>query len=460
VSLKSNSVSIQPALRVDGIVRLPADPLISCCHAVLGLLSQGTTTIHNYSPAPVARRALDAVQVLGARLEEPVADPTSDLAKEQLPGTVLIHSEGLRQDAVTLPAPLKAGDSAELAALLAGVLVGRRTIGEIGTDGEIRPGTEIADALDALHHLGARYEIGGRRIRILENGLGPLPSARLAPERASLPAKLAVLAAGLHSAGEVTLREPVRSPDHFEIGLREFGTGIEFRNRALHLPPQTVLTGRETLVPGDLSSAIFFVALALLHRESTLALQRVGLNPTRTLMLDLLATLGPSIKIIEIQQVAGELVGDLRIRTGRAPASFRGGLIEGELAANLGISGLSSFGLMGMLPILAVLGATSPLGLTIRDTPLKSVDSARLERFAGNFRRMGGQITVAGDGLTVAGGQRLRAATMDAEGDPALAMTLAIAASVADGPCEISGTEGVAEVFPLFFSTLEELTRS
>src|SRR5207247_6009761 len=185
--------------------------------------------------------------------------------------------------------------------------------------------------------------IHGAKLRPIDYTL-PVPSAQV---------KTCVLLAGLYADGNTIVREPVRSRDHTEIALREFGADIRVERRVITLEGRPRLTGRDLAVPSDLSSAAFFIVAALLVPGSDLVIQGVGLNPTRSTLLDFLTSIGANIKILAVSEVNGELVGDIRISS----APIRGGVIEGAMTAAL----------IDEIPVLAVLGAASENGLTIRD---------------------------------------------------------------------------------------------
>jgi len=228
--------------------------------------------------------------------------------------------------------------------------------------------------------------------------------------------------------------------------LREFGADIEAAARVITLREGARLTGRELVVPGDLSSAAFFLVAALLLPDSNLLIHGVGMNPTRSALLDFLASMGAAIKIIDVQQTGGELIGDLRVRSSK----ISGGVIEGALTAAL----------IDEIPALAVLGAASDGGLTVRDaSELRVKETDRIATLEQNFRRMGVAMETAADGFHIPGGQKFQAAEIDSQGDHRIAMAFSIAALAAGGPCRIQGSESAAVSFPEFFSTLRQITR-
>jgi 3-phosphoshikimate 1-carboxyvinyltransferase len=200
------------------------------------------------------------------------------------------------------------------------------------------------------------------------------------------------------------------------------------------------------MVPGDLSSATFFLVAALLMKESNLLIHHVGLNPTRSALLDFLVGIGASIKVIDVQQSGGELIGDLRVRASK----IQGGVIEGALTAAL----------IDEIPALAVLGAASETGLIVRDaSELRVKETDRIATLEANFKQMGVEIESTPDGFRIPGGQKFHAAKLHSAGDHRIAMAFAVAALAADGPCTIGEAEAASVSFPEFYQTLEEIAR-
>ena len=243
---------------------------------------------------------------------------------------------------------------------------------------------------------------------------------------ASAQVKSCVLLAGLFAEGDTIVREPIRTRDHTEIALQEFGADIEVHQRVIKLAAGAHLTGRELVVPGDLSSAAFFLVAALLMPDANLVIHNVGLNPTRSSLLDFLAGVGASIKVIDVKQSGGELIGSLRIRASK----IKGGVIEGALTAAL----------IDEIPALAILGAASSGGLVVSDAAeLRVKETDRIAEIESNLKRMGVEIETAADGFRIPGGQSFHAAEIDSAGDHRIAMAFAVAALAADGPSTIHG---------------------
>ena len=417
---------ISPARRVAGAVRLPGDKSISHRYAMLAAIAEGTSKLHNYSSGADCHSTLACVRALGI----PVRCTDS---------TVEIEGRGLR--GLTAPgSELDAGNSGSTIRMLTGILASQPFHSRIRGDESLsrRPMGRIIDPLSRMGaSISARegkyppLDIAGATLQAIDYSL-PVPSAQV---------KTSVLFAGLFAEGETTVREPIRTRDHTELALREFGAELAVRRGIITVNSGPRLTGRELLVPGDLSSAAFFMVAALLLPGSELVIEGVGLNPTRAALVDFLAMSGGSIRIAGITQTAGELIGTLEIRHG----GFRGGTIEGALTASL----------IDEIPVLAVLGAASSEGLTVRDAAeLRIKETDRIASLAENFQRMGVSIEVAPDGFHIPGQQKFRSAQVDSFGDHRIAMAFAIAALAADGETTIRDAGAASVSFPEFFDTL------
>lgn len=420
---------ISPAERLRGILQFPGDKSISHRYAMLAAIAEGATRIRNYATGADCQSTLGAIRALGVPVEQQEAE-------------VLITGAGL--DGLREPAGiLDAGNSGSTIRMLSGILAAQPFTSRIAGDESLsqRPMERIMRPLEAM----------GASIQAREGRFPPLEirGARLRPIDYTLPVasaqvKTCVLFAGLHAEGVTTVREPVRTRDHTEIALREFGAEVEVQNRAIAVHGRARLRSLDLTVPGDLSTAAFFLAAALLIPDSHLTVQDAGLNPTRAALLDFLTSMGADIRIPRLEQRAGELVGDIEIRS----SSIRGGRIEKELSAAL----------IDEIPVLAVLGATSQDGLEVRDAAeLRVKESDRIATLAENLRRMGVAIEVFPDGFRVPGRQRLRAARLDSFGDHRIAMAFGVAALAADGECIIDGAEAASVSFPDFFATLSRI---
>jgi 3-phosphoshikimate 1-carboxyvinyltransferase len=419
---------LTPSGPLTGSLTLPGDKSISHRYAILASLANGVSTIHNYSTGADCHSTLNALRALGIVI-------TEDVLK------VTVNGNGL--DGWRAPAgALDCGNSGSAIRMLAGVLAAQpfssRLIGD-----ESLSGRPMGRIMDPLRQMGAVIEArDGRFPPLLIHGSALHPIDYTLPV-ASAQVKTCVLLAGMYAEGETVIREPVRSRDHTEIALREFGAHITTSKRVITLQGRPTLEARELLVPADLSSAAFFLVAALLVPGSDLYLRGVGLNPTRSALLDFLLSAGASLEVVNLEQMNGELIGDLHVRH----SPIRGGVIEGEVAAAL----------IDEIPVLAVLGAASQQGLTVRDAKeLRVKETDRIQTVLDNLRRMGVDAEEAPDGMHIPGGQKFHAAHFDSFGDHRIAMAFAIAALHADGPCQMDGSEAASVSFPSFYELLAQ----
>jgi 3-phosphoshikimate 1-carboxyvinyltransferase len=417
---------ISPARCVSGSIALPGDKSISHRYAMIASIAAGDSRIQNYSTGADCHSTLNAMRALGVPVEESGTE-------------VVIRGRGL--DGLRAPAAdLDAANSGSTIRMLSGILAAQTFATRIGGDESLsrRP---MARIIEPLSRMGASIaaregrfpplEICGARLRPIDYTL-PVPSAQV---------KTCVLFAGLYAEGETMVQEPVRSRDHTEIALREFGADLRVRGKTITLTGRPTLTGRDLVVPSDLSSAAFFIVAAVLLPGSQLAIRGVGLNPTRSTLLDFLVGMGAAIRITEVESHNGELAGELVVTGSRV----RGGVIEKETTAAL----------IDEIPVLAVLGAASEDGLIIRDAAeLRIKETDRIATVAENLRRMGVRAEELPDGLAIPGRQHFHAAELDSFGDHRIAMAFAIAALCADGESVIHGAEAASVSFPKFYETL------
>jgi 3-phosphoshikimate 1-carboxyvinyltransferase len=422
---------ISPAIRLRGCIRLPGDKSISHRYAMLAAIAEGTSRVRNYSTGADCASTLGALESLGVRIER---DGTS----VTVAGRGL---DGLREPAATLDA----GNSGSTIRMLSGILAAQPFPSRIAGDESLsrRPMERIMRPLEAM---GASITARDGRFPPLEIHPAELRPFDYILPVASAQVKTCVLFAGLYARGVTTVREPVPTRDHTEIALREFGAAIEVRGRAISVQGRPRLEARELEVPGDLSSAAFFLVAAFLVPDSALRIEGVGLNPTRSALLDFLVSIGADLNIRDLRIQAGEPVGDLEVRHSR----IRGGVIEQELAAAL----------IDEIPVLAVLGAASEDGLVVRDAAeLRVKETDRIATVAENLGRMGVSVEVFPDGLRVPGRQRFHSAELDSFGDHRIAMAFAVAALAASGESTIVAPEAASVSFPDFFRILAEIAR-
>lgn len=421
--------TVHPARAIDGIVTLPGDKSISHRYGMIAAIAEGRSSIANYATGADCQSTLACMQALGAKVER------------QADGVTVIDGGALRQPS----GDLDAGNSGTITRMLTGILAGQafdtRIIGDASVSG--RPVDRVTAPLERM---GAHIQLrDGRYPPMVIHGR-PLHGIEYTPPVASAQVKSCVLLAGLFAKGETLVHEPVRTRDHTEIALAEFGADIEVIGKSIRLQGGAKLTGCELVVPGDLSSACFFLVASLLMPHADLVIHGVGLNPTRSSLLDFLVGMGAQIRVVNMQQIGGELIGDLRVKTSK----ISGGVIEGALTAAL----------IDELPALAVLGAASEGGLVVRDAAeLRVKETDRIATVEAGLKRMGVRIETAPDGFTIPGGQTFHAAEIESAGDHRIAMAFSVAALAADGACVIKDAGAASVSYPAFFSTLEQIAK-
>lgn len=428
-------MQIAPARAILGSVSLPGDKSISHRYAMLTSIAEGQSKVYNYSTGADCQSTLACMQALGVQHE---------FAEEEGRRILVVHGKGMHG----LQAPagaLDAGNSGSTIRMLSGILAAQPFTTQIAGDESIakRPMRRI---IGPLTQMGARIDSTGDGFPPLTIHGSPLHGIEYQPPVASAQVKSCVLLAGLYATGETVVREPIVTRDHTEVALRELGADLILEPRVARLQPGAQLIGKDLFVPGDLSSAAFFIVAALVANEGELLVTNVGLNPTRTALLDLLRGMGASIKLLHIEQANGELIGNLQIKHSR----IKGGTIEGAMTAAV----------IDEIPVLAILGAVSEEGLIVRDArELRVKETDRIETVATNLGRMNIQVTTTEDGLQIPGKQKFRAAELDSYGDHRIAMAFSVGALLADEPSVILDAGAASVSFPEFYTTLQELAQ-
>jgi 3-phosphoshikimate 1-carboxyvinyltransferase len=421
---------IEPARNIAGSLRLPGDKSISHRYALLGGLAHGITRLTNFSSGADCASSLACVAAMGAGVKR-AADGAIEIT-----GTDghFHHSE----------APLDCGNSGSTMRMLAGLLAPQRFAYTLVGDASLsrRPMERVRKPLSQMGadlHLTdghAPMTIRGGKLHSIDYTT-PVPSAQV---------KSAVLFAGLQASGTTTVREAVRTRDHSELALRAFGANVERTLDSVSIEGGQQLQGIDAAVPGDMSSAAFFLCAAALFPESNLIFDGLGLNPTRATLLDVLTALGAHIGVVNLEEKHGELVGTVQVNA--PPDGMGGTTISGALAAQL----------IDELPVIAAIGPYTKQGIRIRDAKeLRVKESDRIALVARNLRAMGAEVEEFDDGLDVPGGQTLHAAEIDSGGDHRIAMAFSVAALRARGHTVIRGAESAAISFPEFFDLLDRV---
>ena len=425
--------TIQPAKYLTGGLELPGDKSISHRYAMLAGLAEGTSELRHFSAAADCHSTLGCMKALGAEVKI-----DND--------TVRVTGHGPRGLKASWRA-LDAGNSGTTMRLLAGILAGQSFSSKLTGDESLQK-RPMKRVIGPLREMGA--DIRGRddNFAPLEIRGAALKAIEYKMPMASAQVKSAVLLAGLFAEGETTVTEPARTRDHTELALQEFGAAIESHGRTIriHGLGSGKLTAKSLDVPGDLSSAVFFIAAASLFADSNLLIHNVGLNPTRTAILDVFASMGAAVQILGLRSSQGEIVGDLAVKG----ASLKGGVIAGEQIPLV----------IDELPMLAALGPYTEEGIEIRDAAeLRVKESDRIAALAENLRRMGARVEERPDGLKVEGRRagKLHGAEIEPRGDHRIAMAFAVAGLAAEGSTIIRDADCAGVSYPTFFRELERL---
>ena len=421
---------VRPVARLHGEAVVPGDKSVSHRSALLGALAEGVTEVQGYLEAEDCLRTITAVQALGAEVTR------------KGPGHYRIAGGGLR--GLGEPADVvDCGNSGTTARLLAGVLAGQPFWTMLTGDASLRrrPMGRIAEP---LRQMGATVvgRAEGTRLPLAIRGTAAPKAIHYASPVASAQVKSAVLLAGLGAEGPVRVTEPAPSRDHSERILRRFGLDVTTADRTVTLTPGP-LRATAVQVPGDVSSAAFLLVAAAIVADARVTLHRVGVNPTRTGVLDVLQAMGATIATSQAAD-EGEPTASLTATTTALRATTIGGA---QLIPRL----------IDEVPVLAVAAAVADGVTVVRDaTELRVKESDRIAAIARQLGRMGTVIEERPDGMAITGG-RLHGAAVDSGGDHRMAMALAIAALVADGETLIDDVACVSTSYPSFAATINAL---
>jgi 3-phosphoshikimate 1-carboxyvinyltransferase len=412
---------------------MPGDKSISHRAALIAALSTGSSQISNFSTARDCASTIGCLQDVGISIENKQGK--------------LIFAGG--QELRTPNKPLDCGNSGSTLRILAGVLAGHDLSATLAGDESLssRPMRRIIEPLELM---GAKIEATNGKAPLTIRGSKELTPITYKLPIASAQVKSAILFAGLNAGGKTTVIETSSTRDHTERLFNGFGVPVTTNSDlSVTLDGPARLSGGAITIPGDVSSAAYFVAAAMLLPESELTIEGVGLNPTRAAFLSVLNSWGAEISTNDLQTERNEPHGRINVRGGISA-------IPGETERTLRRSMIPA--LIDELPLLAVVGSQIEGGIRIRDAAeLRHKESDRLAATAKNLRAMGAEVEEFEDGLSVSGPTRLRGALIDSHGDHRIAMAFAVAALIAGGETEISGAECVAISFPEFFDLLQSV---
>jgi 3-phosphoshikimate 1-carboxyvinyltransferase len=437
LSMKSESQAIvRPARNVRGSVQLPGDKSISHRYAMLGGIAEGPSRFENFSTGADCASTLACMRALGVTWEH----------KEDAGNVIEMQGRGL-----SLAAPTQAldcGNSGSTMRMLSGIVAGQNFTSEMIGDESLsrRPMERVIKPLSAMgahitsHDGKPPLRVTGSALKAIGYKM-PVASAQV---------KSCLLFAGLFAEGETTIEEPLRTRDHGEVALRAFGAhldrgGSSSNGNQVGIRGGQKLHGIQARIPGDISSAAFFLCAAALFPDSQLTIPNLLMNPTRARLLDILMQIGLHISVTQLEEAHGEMIGSLQV--------------EGDKLTGATISGADSAALIDEIPVLAAIAPYTEQGIEVRNAKeLRVKESDRIAAVANNLRLMGAHLEEREDGLKIPGGQTLHGTELDSFGDHRIAMAFAVAALRASSETLIRGTESAAISYPAFFQTLAEVT--
>lgn len=418
--------------KLQGEITVPGDKSISHRAIMLGSLAKGTTEITNFLQGADCLSTIDCFRKMGIQIEN-----NTD--------SILVHGLGLHG----LKKPqgiLDVGNSGTTTRLMSGILAAQKFETELNGDASIqkRPMNRI---INPLSEMGAHIE------SIKGNGCAPLrihgrklKGIHYESKVASAQVKSCVLFAGLYADGETSVTEPYVSRNHTELMLEYFGGTVRAEGTTAMVLPEPDLVGQKVVVPGDISSAAYFIAAALIVPNSELLIKNVGINPTRDGILRVCKQMGADITLLNESTVKGESSADLLVRS----SSLHGTVVGGEVIPTL----------IDELPIIAILASYAEGETVIKDAQeLKVKESNRIDVMVSNLSKMGVDIRATDDGMIINGGKTLHGAVIDSKLDHRIAMSFAIASLQAEGETEIIGSECVDISYPKFYEDLKKISR-
>jgi len=424
-------MKVAPASRIKGTIRLPGDKSISHRAALIAGIAEGLSQLQNFSTSRDCQSTLACLQQLGVGVNRSPNNITIDPPPQ------------LRAPAE----PLDCGNSGSTMRMLAGILAGQNFSSELTGDESLssRPMKRI---IEPLEKMGATIQSIRDRPPLRIEGTSQLKPITYELPVASAQVKSCILFAGLNAKGQTTVIEPVVTRDHTERLFNGFGVSIENTGTTVMIDGPARFMGGQMIIPGDISSAAYFVAAAMLLPKSELTIEDVCLNPTRTEFVSLLNRWGGEIQTSITRTDRNEPSGTIKVMTTEIAHSSNGPLvIDKDIVPSL----------IDELPLVAVVGSQLS-GVEIRGAAeLRVKETDRITATASNLRAMGADVEEFDDGLFVNGPAKLRRAAIDSFGDHRIAMAFSIASLVADGASEISGASCVDISFPEFFDLLHKV---
>jgi 3-phosphoshikimate 1-carboxyvinyltransferase len=426
---------VQPARRLRGTIAVPGDKSISHRAAMLNALADGKATIQNFLAGEDCLSTLSVLRELGVEWQ---LDESGDTPVLWIRGVELHRL-------VEPPGVLDCGNSGTTMRLISGILAGQPFLSVLSGDASLRT-RPMARVAQPLRQMGARVDgrDDGRFAPLAIRG-GGLHGIRYRMPVASAQVKSSILLAGLFADGETVVEEPEPTRDHTERMLAAMGARIGREGPAVRLTPGAPLAPLSMRVPNDISAAAFWMVAAAVHPDAEVRLTGVGMNPTRTGVVDVLRAMGADLSVEEERYVAGEPVSDVVVRSSR----LRGTRIDGALVLSA----------MDEVPVLAVAAAFADGATEIRDAAeLRVKESDRIATTVSQLSALGVSISEREDGMTIDGGRGVSGGEVRSFGDHRLAMALAAAALAGSGDVRIADADAVAVSYPAFWDHLRQLS--
>ncbi len=423
-------MELKKAARLQGEISVPGDKSISHRSVMFGSIAKGITEIDHFLQGADCLSTISCFQKMGVDIEN-------------LGDRVIVHGNGLH--GLTAPSvDLDCGNSGTTTRLISGILAAQNFSVTLTGDPSIqtRPMNRI---IQPLTQMGADIaSIRGTGCAPLRIQGKPLRGITYKSPVASAQVKSAILLAGLYADGETRVIEPAVSRNHTELMLQSFGADVHTEDTTAVIQPAEQLFGTKLSVPGDISSAAFFLAAGLMVPGSEILLKQVGINPTRDGILHVCQRMGGNITLLNLKMEGGESTADILVRS----SSLHGTTIEGDIIPTL----------IDELPVIAAMACVAEGETIIKDAAeLKVKESNRIWVMTENLTAMGADVTETEDGMIIRGGKPLHGAVVDSHLDHRIAMSFAVAALCADGVTQIKGGECVNISYPEFYQDLERL---
>ncbi|WP_432821461.1 3-phosphoshikimate 1-carboxyvinyltransferase [Trichloromonas sp.] len=427
----SQTRTVGPARSLRGEITVPGDKSISHRSIMLGSLARGTTLVHGFLHGEDNHATLNAFRSMGIAIEELAG------------GDLRIEGKGLH--GLSEPGDvIDCGNSGTTIRLMTGLLSGQNFFSVLTGDRYLRK-RPMKRVLNPLAAMGARiWGRGGGELAPLAISGGALKGTEYVSPISSAQVKSAVLLAGLYADGDTTVREPHLSRDHSERMLRYFGADVRPFEGGVTVAAQPKLEGREVFVPGDISSAAFYMVAALIVPGAELLIRNVGVNPTRSGIIDILQQMGGSLELLNQRELSGEPVADILVRS----SALKGIEIGGAVVPRA----------IDEFPVVSVAASFAEGTTTIRDArELRVKETDRIAAMVSELSALGGKVEARDDGMVIQGVEGLAGGKVKSHGDHRIAMSMAIAALRAKGEVCIDDTACTATSFPDFWSLLDQV---